>query len=604
MLRISLNILSNPLILSLHSNPLYGGILVRICSRQSVFHSFLSLFCVLINDSLYVQSIDSLSSTPSFHNLREQTKALKTLKPLDQIRKAEKRKKMSRVIDLCEDSDDSEERPKTASIRPLLVSGKRAWDKEELSKDIHPRNWNGPENRNATGSADFCVDLKRADEVEESPHKKRRGVVSSIPCSKNDAAGKCAQILKGVAATEQDVGSEDTQVPYHTEYHEGIPAAASQTMNSDSEHTSRDDGSPMKHSQKSLPSQSSSNTSGRQCRVSAWEDWLSELTDYRKIHGHCNVPHNYSLGYWVGTQRKQYKLHLEEKKSLMTTFRIQELERLGFEWDIYGAAWEDRLTELADYRKIHGHCSVPQKYSENPKLGKWVTAQKFQYRLLVEGKTSPMTTFRIQALESLGFEWGSHSAAWKDRLSELAKYRKIHGHCNVPKRYSENSKLAQWVGNQRKQYRLHLEGKTSSMTPFRVQELESVGFEWDIYGTAWKDRLSELADYRRIQGHCNVPQRYSENIKLATWVATQRKQYRLHSKGKKSQMTLPRIQALESMGFEWKLAISPRKGTPKNPSLDDEARPVQKKPTNSRQGAISELETAPFNEMLRTTGYH
>jgi hypothetical protein len=30
--------------------------------------------------------------------------------------------------------------------------------------------------------------------------------------------------------------------------------------------------------------------------------------------------------------------------------------------------WEDLLRELAEYRKIHGHCNVPQSYSENSKL--------------------------------------------------------------------------------------------------------------------------------------------------------------------------------------------------------------------------------------------
>jgi hypothetical protein len=38
----------------------------------------------------------------------------------------------------------------------------------------------------------------------------------------------------------------------------------------------------------------------------------------------------------------------------MITFRSQELESLGFEWDSHSAAWEDRLSELADYHKIHG----------------------------------------------------------------------------------------------------------------------------------------------------------------------------------------------------------------------------------------------------------
>jgi hypothetical protein len=89
-----------------------------------------------------------------------------------------------------------------------------------------------------------------------------------------------------------------------------------------------------------------------------------------------------------------------------------------------------------------------------------------------------MTIFRIRELESLGFEWDCSSAAWEERLNELVDYRKIHGHCNVPSSYSENSALAKWVPTQRKQYKLHLEGKASPMTLSRIQELECLGFEW------------------------------------------------------------------------------------------------------------------------------
>jgi hypothetical protein len=86
----------------------------------------------------------------------------------------------------------------------------------------------------------------------------------------------------------------------------------------------------------------------------------------------------------------------------MTIFRIQALESLGFEWDSYGAAWEDRLSELADYRKIHGHCNVPNRYSENKKLGWWVGTQRMHYRLNQEGKKSWMTLSRIKKLEGYG----------------------------------------------------------------------------------------------------------------------------------------------------------------------------------------------------------
>jgi hypothetical protein len=54
-------------------------------------------------------------------------------------------------------------------------------------------------------------------------------------------------------------------------------------------------------------------------------------------------------------------------------------------------------------------------------------------------------------------------------------------------------------------------------------------------------------------------------------VSYQRTHYRLHEEGKRSQITLARIQALESLGFEWKRSICQGKETPQNPSLDDDA---------------------------------
>jgi hypothetical protein len=254
--------------------------------------------------------------------------------------------------------------------------------------------------------------------------------------------------------------------------------------------------------------------------------------------------------------------------SSMTLSRIQQLESLGFEWDSRGAAWEDRLIELAAYREIHGHCNVPRN-SENSKLGKWVGNQNRRYyNLYRDGKISPITSLRIQQLESMGFDWGVCATPWEDRLSELDEYRKIQGHCNVPKNYSDNTKLAYWVGRQRQSYNLHLQEKRSSMTLPCIHVLDSIGFEW---GTARKDRLSELAAYRKIHGHCNVPYNCRENTKLASWVSEQRIQYKMHREGKKSQMTLSRIQGLESLGSERK------KVTPKKPSLDNDVTSVRER---------------------------
>jgi hypothetical protein len=86
------------------------------------------------------------------------------------------------------------------------------------------------------------------------------------------------------------------------------------------------------------------------------------------------------------------------------------------------------------------------------------------------------------------------------------------------------------------------------MPPFRFQALKSLGFEEG--STVWEDRLSELADYRKKHGDCNVSRVCSENTQLATWVTKPRSQYRLQLKGKKSSTPPLRFQALKSLGFE------------------------------------------------------
>jgi hypothetical protein len=520
---------------------------------------------------------------------------------------------MSQVFDLCE-GDDNGEWPNAMSVPPLPLSRKRRRDKEESFNDAHPRNHNGPGHKTATGWAELVFDLEFADEVEDvgwvSPHRKRRRrIMKGERSAKNDVAGNIAQTLKGFQSTERDVGSEDAQVVDHYESHEGIDAAASRPINLDSEQTSRDDGSANKHPESRSTTKPPPNASGWQreslsavavaggtqqvvneeditantnfgrespigiadikgSSACTWEDRLSELANYRKIHGHCNVPSIYSknakLGRWVANQKYQHSVHRKGETSSITLPRIQALESLGFEWRGRSATWEDRLSELADYCKVHGHCNVPRKYSENAELGRWVTRQRDQHSLHMKGKTSQITLPRIQELERLGFEWGSHASAatWEDRLSELADYRKVHGHCNVPGKYSENAELGRWVTRQKYQHNLHLKGKTSQITLSRIQALESLGFRWGSRDSTctWEDRLSELADFRKVHGHCNVrkvhghcnvPQQYSENARLATWVTHQRSQYSLHQEGETSQITLPRIQALESLGFEW-----------------------------------------------------
>jgi hypothetical protein len=147
--------------------------------------------------------------------------------------------------------------------------------------------------------------------------------------------------------------------------------------------------------------------------------------------------------------------------------------------------WEAMYHELVEFRRIHGHCMVPQ-YSclrddkACPQLARWVKRQRYQYKLMMTGKPSNMTADRVNVLNQIGFCWDSHSASWNDRFGELLQYKREHGNCNVPTSYVKNERLAAWVKAQRRQHKLIMEGKDSTLTSKRQAQLEAVGFEWRL----------------------------------------------------------------------------------------------------------------------------
>jgi len=93
----------------------------------------------------------------------------------------------------------------------------------------------------------------------------------------------------------------------------------------------------------------------------------------------------------------------------MSQDRIRKLEEVAFDWnpgkggaaqkDKYEDIWNDMFEELKAFKGKNGHCSVPQKYNPNPKLGHWVSRQRQDY------KKDKMSLDRIDKLEEIGFIW-------------------------------------------------------------------------------------------------------------------------------------------------------------------------------------------------------
>lgn len=171
----------------------------------------------------------------------------------------------------------------------------------------------------------------------------------------------------------------------------------------------------------------------------------------------------------------------------MSPERIEILDKLGFVWDaktvkatknsLHTSAWRGRFEELVKFGKQHnGSLHVP---SSTP-LGHWVITQRADFNRMQRGEPSAMTEERLEALNSIQFDWRSrYQMLWEERIEELREYKKKFGTTIVPLSYKDNPKLANWVSTQRKNYNLLKEGKPSAMTSERIKQLDDMGFVWN-----------------------------------------------------------------------------------------------------------------------------
>lgn len=94
--------------------------------------------------------------------------------------------------------------------------------------------------------------------------------------------------------------------------------------------------------------------------------------------------------------------------SAMNEGRIAQLEQLGFVWALRGnpgSFWRKRISELIEYRELHGDTAVPSTYQASHKLAAWAGSMREQYRLMQDGKPSSLDAEKVAELDSLLFSW-------------------------------------------------------------------------------------------------------------------------------------------------------------------------------------------------------
>jgi hypothetical protein len=142
---------------------------------------------------------------------------------------------------------------------------------------------------------------------------------------------------------------------------------------------------------------------------------------------------------------------------------------------------------------------------------------------------------------------------WMAKFGELVEFKTANGHCQVPHSYKENLSLGRWAKRQRYQYKLHKEGKQSTMCEERIAALGELGFVWDSHSALWEERYKELVEFYIAFGHSNAPSSFPPNPKLAIWVKCQRRQRKLLIAGRPSNMNLTRVERLNRLSFVWEV---------------------------------------------------
>eukprot|EP01082_Thalassiosira_pseudonana_P015522 g13748.t1 g13748 contig9:337139-338545(+) len=282
-----------------------------------------------------------------------------------------------------------------------------------------------------------------------------------------------------------------------------------------------------------------SNDNAPKWRKKSWDDRYDELQAYVNAHGDANVPLKYgSLGGWVQHQRlARSKLSAEQQ---------DRLNDLNFVWNARSQQWYEMYNELKDFITKHGHSHIPSS-KEFKSLQAWCGAQRQQYRIKYDedsDKTSsPLSNERESLLSDIGFDWDTkHSSIWRQRIDELKRYERKHGHCNVP--HSEGA-LGAWLMTQRTEYRFRVKDQHTHLTDERVNELESLGCVWSVRDLRWNEK------YESVRQHLTEKQKQDDVKKsklspsLAVWYRDQKMLYKAMKRGEDTPLKKDRIKKLQ-----------------------------------------------------------
>jgi len=275
-----------------------------------------------------------------------------------------------------------------------------------------------------------------------------------------------------------------------------------------------------------------------------WNKYYKEAVIYYNKKGDLFVPNKFAsngigLGAWIGNQRRKYKNHQ------LNQDEITQLEVIGMVWDVYEVSWQICYKYAQEYYAEKGNLSIPYNYIiDEVNLGTWINNQRNNY------KKSKLDESKVVLLEKLSIMWNVEEELWEARYDLLKQYKEQNGDVLVPMGYIiEDVNLYSWISTQRKNK------KNGQLDELKIQRLDLLGISWDPLDDKWNRAYKLAKRYYEKYGDLLIPIAYeAEDIKVGSWVATQRQNYK-RKNGKRSNpfFTPYRIELLEKIGMVWSL---------------------------------------------------
>ena len=252
----------------------------------------------------------------------------------------------------------------------------------------------------------------------------------------------------------------------------------------------------------------------------------------------------------------------------LTADRTAALDGIGFDWKIGTKPrgrektinFQDRVEALREYKKKNGHLNV--SLADNKSLKDWCSNIRNARNKPAEGKLK-LTANRIAALDAIGFDWRSEttrtrekSISFLDRVDALREYKKENGHLSITQK--DDTSLFDWCSNIRNARRGKLGMKLMTNG---IAALDAIGFDWRSETSSrtrnktisFQDRVKALRQYKEKHGHLNVT--FKANKNLNNWCYNIRNARSKSGKGT-MKLTQERIEALDAIGFDWRLSKS------------------------------------------------